>query len=177
MTEFSENVVFRGNVVVVGILQFNGGAEFPSAVVTNAAIVALADIAASKLEHRHAVNYGQDGGTDVVTATKVLHNVRAAGRIKSFSIRPFTSPAGGDKQYTVDLQRAPSGSSSFVTLLSSVVTISSADASNTPQDAVLVGSPAVLVGDAIRVVVTASGSTGTQGQGFQSTINIEESGI
>jgi hypothetical protein len=54
--------------------------------------------------------------------------------------------------------------------------MSSADVSDTLNDGTLVASPVYSIDDGIRIVITATGSTGSQGQGFVAVAQLDESG-
>lgn len=145
----------------------------PDASVGNAAVAAGANIAASKLEHRHSPAHAQASGSDVATKSEVIHIVRGAtGTLVAFEVAIDTAPTGGDKQFTVDLQ-VSTGGGAFATVLSSVVTVNQTDADRTISNATL-ASTALVDGDALKVVVTASGSTGSQGQGVRATAWLDE---
>tara|TARA_R100000808_G_C2129955_1_gene139342 strand:+ start:851 stop:1375 length:525 start_codon:yes stop_codon:yes gene_type:complete len=161
---FHDDVTFGGNVYVQD-------GQFDNDAISNDA---NNRIAASKVIHRVDVNHGQADGADVVSETKLLRVARGDGTLSSFRVRVTTAPTGGDKQFTVDLQKAADGSGSWTTMLDSVITMSSADSDDTLETATLVTDPTYDDGDAIRIVVTASGSTGSQGQGFVATAGLEE---
>lgn len=145
----------------------------PSASVGDSQVIAAAGIAASKLEHQHSLSATQAQGTDVVTATTLVHLVTGTtGTIERVNVLPITAPTGGDKEYTVDIQKA-SGTGSPATVLSSVVTVDSSSVDKTEQ-AGTISVSSLLDGDWLQVVVTASGSTGSQGQGFLVNVVIRE---
>lgn len=164
------------NWTFTGICQFLGNVVFQSEVIGSDNVKTGANISADKLTNRTAAEYNQASGGDVATQTRIIHIARAAGSIKSIEIRPETAPTGGDKQFTVDVQKAANGSGSFSSLLSAAETVDSSSVDNTRQQASLVASPALADGDALRVVITASGTTGSQGQGVHVTVNIDEQG-
>jgi len=116
----------------------------------------------------------QADGTDVVNATTKLYHMMYPGRILSFSVHIIDAPTGGNKQYTVDLQKKSAGASSWTSLLSSVITISSADTDDDVEDGTLISDPSLTGEDALRVVVTATGTTGSQGQGFIASARVAE---
>lgn len=177
-THYEENVSIGSNatLLVSGNAIFNGDVTLPDSVITDGKVATGAEVDADKLQHRHALNYYQDAGGDVVNATKVIHVCRGAGQIKSIVVRPLTVPAGGDKNYTIDVKKASNGSAVFATLLNAVITVNSSSVNQTKQTGALIGTPTVAADDAIQVVVTTGGTTGSQGQGFVVTVNIEEAG-
>jgi hypothetical protein len=171
MTRFTDVVQFAGKVSMLADVVFS------QPVVDNAAVETSAEISANKTINRQAINYVQDDGTPVVTATTFVHLCRSAGTIKSVEVRPMTAPTGGDLQYTVDVKKAIDGSGSFTTVLSAVVTVDNASVDETRQQAGLIATPATVDGDMLQIIITVSGSTGVQGDGVIVTINIDESGL
>ena len=164
-----DKIIFSGETHLT-----NAASTLPAAVVADLNVSATAAIDADKLQHRHALNYAQADGADVVSATQLLHVARAAGTLKSVEVRVTTAPTGGDKQFTVDVQQDSDGGGSWTTQLTGVITMSSADSDDTLEAGTLIGSPTLADGDALRVVVTASGTTGSQGQGVVVTVNLDE---
>lgn len=162
---FSGSVTFTGTNFVV-----------PDGSITSAEVAAGTNIDADKLQHRHAIYYAQADGADVASETKLMHIARTAATVHSVELRPTTAPTGGDKQYTVDVQEEADAGSSWTSLLSSVITVDNTSVDNTKQNGTLIGTPSVADNAAVRVVVTASGSTGSQGQGFVVVINLDENG-
>jgi len=170
MSTIYDEPVFFKDAVHFG----SASSTFPAGALTNTHISSNADIAATKLVHRHAISHGQANGSDVTSETKLLHIAKAAATVQLIEVRPTTVPSGGDKQFTVDIQKATNGSSSWTSLLSAVVTVSTSSTNDTRQVGTLIGSPTLVDDDALRVVITASGTTGTQGQGFVVTVNLDE---
>lgn len=165
-TYISNDVVIGGSTVFVGPV------TLPAATVADAAIAAAAKISASKLQHRHSLNYQQAAGADIATATIPLFIARKAGSILAIEVAAHTAPTGGDKQFTVDLQ-AGNQSTAFATVLSAVVTYSSTQADREVEVGTI-STPALAIADQLRLVVTASGSTGSQGQGLAITVTVDE---
>lgn len=163
-----------GDRVYTGNVEVQTGFTMPDNTVTNAKVSTSAAIAASKLVHRFPLKYHQKNGTDVASETMLLHIMRAAGEVVSIEARCTTAPTGGDKAFTIDVLKAADGSSSWTSLLSSVITMNSSDANDTLNVGTLIGSPTLADGNAIRVVIATSGSTGSQGQGLVVTINVNE---
>lgn len=170
---FNQPVTFQEAVIM------NGGFTPPTASITSAAIAVSADIDPSKLKHRHSKVVSQDAGTDVVDKTYYVHLARAAGTLKSVKVRPLVAPDGGDKQFTVDVKKVPNGSAvaAGTTLLTAPLAVSDADADATNKDAVLIGTPTYAAGDLIVVIIDATGSTGSQGQGVVIDLKFDESGV
>lgn len=148
----------------------------PEQSIRNEAIASDAAVAATKLQHQHCLSYQQAGGTDVADATHLLHIAAGDGELAGLSVRPITAPTGGDKAYTVDVQKAANGSGTWTSLLDAPLEISvgQSSADDTLQAAIVAANPSYDQGDALRLVVTTSGSSGDQGQGLLVTVTLRE---
>lgn len=148
--------------------------SLPSNCVRNAQVASDAAIAVGKVVHLLTANAVQASGADVASKTELVYCCRASGgaTIVDIAVAISTAPTGGDKQYTVDVQKS-TGGGSFASILSAVETISSADTSRTVS-APTISSASLVQGDILQVVVTASGSTGSQGQGVVTSVRIAE---
>src|SRR5690606_15187370 len=169
------STVIQGDVIVNGRLRPQR-ITLPDESINNAAIASDARVEATKLQHQHCLSYQQAGGTDVADDTHLLHIAAGAGSLAGLEVRPVTAPTGGDKAYTVDIQKAADGSNSWTSLLNAPIEISvgQSSADHTRQQAILAASPDYAAGDALRLVITTSGSTGSQGQGVLVTVTLRE---
>lgn len=145
----------------------------PSNAISNSQIIAAAGIEATKIVHQHALSYSQAGGSDVVSATVPVHIFRGAAEIIAVEVVPIVAPTGGDKQFTVDVQLGNAGSA-FASILSAVVDVDDAGSTDRTVMAGTITTDDAADGDTLQVVVTASGSTGSQGQGVIVTVWIRE---
>jgi hypothetical protein len=151
-----------------------GTLAMQTASINDAMVTANAAVDAAKLKHQHAVKYSQDAGADVVTKTQDVHIVRGAtGKAIGVNVAASTAPTGGDKKFTVDVQKG-NQATGFATILTAVVTIDNTVANRQVVSGGLVASPTLAVGDTLRVIVTASGTTGSQGQGLNVTVTTRE---
>lgn len=167
--------VFADDIEFQGVVSFGGTVGLPPATVGNAAFSSLT---ADRLAYGKVVHYSQKvhqiaPATTVTTQTVAIHFAYGAGSISHVWINPCTSPTGGDLQYTVDVKKSSDGSSTKTSILSAAVTISSADASDT-QQAATVTTSTFAAKDILWVVITTSGSTGTQGTGLVVSVGIIE---
>lgn len=138
--------------------------SFPDASIDDDAVSSSAAIQATKLVHQFPVRYSQASGTDVTTKTELVHRVYGAtATLVAVKVIPDTAPTGGDKAFTVDVKKS-TGAAAFATVLSSVVTVNNSSVNRTVQSATISSASAV-AGDVYEVVITTSGSTGSQGQG------------
>lgn len=155
---------------------FGGAVDVGSGNIKNENFSSLAAdrLATAKQVHRHDISHYQKDGSDVVSETVPVRLCRGAGTLLGFEVRPITAPTGGDKQYTVDIQQAADASGSYATLLDSPITVDNTSVDETKQAATMIGSPVTTAGAAIQIVIAASGSTGSQGQGFVVTAYYEE---
>jgi hypothetical protein len=164
---------FDGDLYVAGVLAARTTVQSDGSV-SDDSVVASAGIKATKLEHQHALTYHQVDGGDVVSAIVPLYTVRGAtATIVAIEVSCLDSPSGGNKKFTVDLKKATVAIPTPASVLSAVIDYANA----TPDCTVLAGTInlATLVdGDVLVVEITASGSTGVQGQGLQVTVTVRE---
>ncbi len=151
-----------------------GSFSVPNGTLLNAHIAASAGLAANKLEHQHVLHYAQDDGSDVVSAIVPIYVVRGVtATVIEIEVDCLDSPTGGDKKFTVDLQKANAGTPTPATILSAVV-----DYVNGTADCVVltgtISSADLVVGDILLLVIVVSGSTGTQGQGVAVSVTVRE---
>lgn len=170
--DYPVNLRLKGKLVC-------GSIALPEESVTDAAVATAAGIQASKLQHQRAVSHRQLTGTAVVSQTEDLYVVRGrTGLLLSLDVVVTTAPVGTgapgtDRKLTVDVQKGNQGAG-FATLLTAPVTIDNTIAARQVVAGSLVANPALADGDTIRVVVTVSGTTGTQAQGLVATLNVRE---
>ncbi len=164
---------------IEGDMNFAGKVTFLDTVtlykdsITDQHIAPSAKIQASKLVHRHVLVYAVPDGQSVSAITRLLYLAAAAGKLRRVEVRPTQVPTG-DYSYTVDVQRASDGSGTWSSLLSSVITVDSSASADTKKSGTLVASPDLAAGDALRLVITTSGTSGTQGQGLVVLVELEE---
>lgn len=151
--------IIDGDVIIQGNLS-PGSITLPDSNIIDAMVSGSADIAATKVRHQFPVMYTVDTGTDVTTKTRVIHIAKADGDIAAVEVVCETAPTGGDKAFTVDIQKGNAGGA-YATILSSVVTMNNSDADRTLNTATL-STTTYLDGDQFKVIITTSGSTGTQ---------------
>lgn len=114
--------------------------------------------------HEFPITYIQNNGADVASATSLLFYADKPGQILVGNVWITTAPTGGDKAFTVDIQKS-TGGAAFATILNSTVTVDNTDTNRTTDVMSLAGTSFV-AGDAFQVVVATSGTTGSQGQGL-----------
>lgn len=144
----------------------------PSGSIGNAAIAASAGIDASKVIHRHAIRYAQPSGSDVASATQLVHTFRNTATIVAVEVVTQTAPTGGDKEFTVDVKLG-NQSTAFATILSAPIEVDSTVASREVKVGSL-STSAAADGDTLQVVIAVSGSTGSQGQGVLVSVWVSE---
>lgn len=160
------NVRIQGSLVPQGFSP-------PAGCISNAAIAVAADIDPAKMGHQHAITYTQDSGADVASKTRVVHVARGAGEVIGVQIAIDTAPNGGNKLFTVDVKKSTAGGV-FATILTGVVTVDDDDTDRSVVSGTLIPSPTFVAGDILEVVIAASGSTGSQGQGVAVVITTRE---
>jgi len=165
---------FRGDLFVAGELR-SSSLVIPDATIVDADVALSAGIKAVKLEHQFGIGYSQADSGDVVSETLPIHTVRGVNAsVVGFDVIVISPPAGGgDKKFTVDIKKASEASPSPVSILASPITVDDTKAAfqvvNTD-----ITSPLLIAGETLEVVVTTSGSTGSQGQGVIVTTTIRE---
>ena len=132
-----------------------------------------AQIAATKTVARRSFTYQQADGADVVAATVPLATFKCLNAsIKFGLLKILTAPTGGDKKYTIDIQKAAGGSTAFTSMLASPHQVDSTS-SNGDVAQIAFSTTDIANNDTLRVVVAVSGSTGSQGQGFLLTLDVD----
>jgi hypothetical protein len=168
-TRIEGETQFAGDVVMLA------GVTMPSGVITNAHVAAGAAIAATKLQHQFPIHLSTAGGTAVTAVTNIVHIARGAGTVVSVEAALATVPTGTgtDKTVTIDVQKS-TGGAAFATLLSSTIVLDSGNTDRVAEAGTLAATPTYADGDLIQIVVTVSGSTGTQGTGLIVTAFVQE---
>ena len=162
-----EDVQFAGNVA------FLKSVSLPSGSVNNADIVAGANIADTKINHRRQYDLAQDLGTVSTTQAKAfpIYNTQTIlGVLVQIAVVPT-----GDHTVVVDVKKS-TGGGAFASILSSAYTINSTSTALTVYYPALSGSPSLAAGDILELSITAAGSTSTQGQGATLSVVVAENG-
>jgi len=148
----------------------------PAGCITNASVLPAAGIAATKLQRRISAPYSQADGSDIAAAIVPVHVVRGAtATVVGVDVACVDAPSGGDKAFSVDVQKADEGTPTPATVLTGTIAYSATQSDCEVESGTISASPAALVtGDTVLVVVAVSGSTGTQGQGLIVTVTIDE---
>jgi len=163
-----------GNVHVGGRLTCTNFTP-PSGCIGNAAVASDADVAASKLQHQHALHHKQVSGTDVVTATEILHICRGVGVVVDVEVTSAVCPDADTDFYTVMIQRVRAGAPANV--LTGVITYNN---TNAPANWTILtgtidgGVDDLADGDMLQSVVTVTNNGGSQSQGLCVTVTIRE---
>ena len=158
MARIEEDAYFGGTLQAKTLVPSDG-------CITNAAVVAAAGIAASKLQHRHRPFYSQTG--NAAAATVAIHVVRGATGVLNAFAAGSVAKAAGNAAVTVDLKKA--GSS----ILTGVITLDSGN-TNRVMEAGTLSNSAVAGGDFLEVVVTADAGTGTLPPGLHVALELDE---
>ncbi len=108
---------------------------------------------------------------EVYSATIPLEITPAGSTLLAVEASCATAPTGGDKAFTIDLQRG-SQADAFATVLSAAITI---DSTIDDREVVegTIADAACSAGEQLRLVIATSGSTGTQGAGLVVTVSYE----
>jgi hypothetical protein len=130
---------------------------------------------ATNVVHQSPLRYVQAHGSDVAAATEYLFEARKTTDVLDVVVVVDTPPTG-DYEITVDVQKY--SSSAWASILNGgAETIDSSASADTPTSITLSGTAGVTelaAGELLRVVVTASGTTGTQAQGLMVQTRVHE---
>lgn len=124
------------------------------------------------------VEYRFADGADVATLDIVLCGILQSAELVEVQIIPEVAPNGGDKKYTVDIHKGNTATA-YATVLSAAfeVSVAGTAANRKAQYASIDSTKKDFArGDSAKLVVTASGSTGNQGQGGGVVLKFYEHG-
>lgn len=161
-----ENTTLRGTTNIVGTL------NVPAGSITNAGILSGTNVDASKLVHRHAINYFQASGSSVASATVPIFIARGTTVTLQAIEAAILVAAAGAATVTIDLQKS-TGAGAFATVLSSVITLNSSTVVRTAT-AGTINTASGTDGDIWQLVITATAGGGTLPQGLIVTLNLDE---
>lgn len=142
----------------------------PAGCITNAAVIANAQIDATKLQQQGA-GMGTckelvAPGTAVTANTgTIVFKALATGTLAGFAAWVETPATGADRQITLDLKSAAPGSSTFTSVLTAVITIDNTALAGT-EVAAAITTPAYVAGTRFKVVTTVAGASGAQATGL-----------
>jgi hypothetical protein len=153
----------NGNLYITGNLQVGDRLDLPPGTVRGAAIADNDNAAWTKFQQLHKKCYSQSESADVATARAIVHYFEKAGGVAYIRVIPDVVPTGGDKAFAIDVQRSVAGGA-WTTILSATVAVSSSDVARTSKSATI-SLPTQVANTALAVIVTPSGSTGSQGRG------------
>jgi hypothetical protein len=162
----------EGNVYVNGNLSAASVTIPPAAIKANH-IEGNAGIEATKVVHQIPCHYRQVEGADVVSQSAPVHIAAAAATVVAVKVLTVTAPNGGNKLFTVDVKKS-TGGGAYATILTGVITVDDAATDRQVLSGTLSGTPTLVAGDSLQVVIAASGSTGTQGQGVLVEVIVRE---
>jgi len=166
-TRIGEDVHIAGNLSVQTL-------TIPGGTVDDAAVKAAAGLSASKLQHQHCLTYSQADGSDVAAAIVPIYTVRGtSATIVAVEVVCVDAPSGGDKAFSVDLQKADEGTPTPATVLTGTIAYSQTQ-NDCEVEPGTIDSAGLVQGDTLLAVVAVSGSTGTQGQGLVVTVTVRE---
>lgn len=149
----------------------------PDECIDDDAVETGANIDASKLEHRHSLNYAQDPSGAVAAATQDIIYITATNGGVINSINAFitgTLPTG-DGTVTVDLKKSTEFGA-FASVLTGVITLDSGNVLRVPE-AGLFSSNTLQFGDILQLVIAQGKSTGNQAKGLLVNLSIDEQGL
>lgn len=159
--------------VMSGSWVFTGSVTLPANSVDEDNVTTAALFAADNLMARFPVFTEQAAGSAVTAQTHVVHVAAYAGAVTGVEAVCATAPTG-DYTITVDVQKS-TGGAAFATILTATFDLDSGNSDRVLEAGTVDGTKDDYAdGDILQVVVTVSGSTGTQGQGLCVTVFCEE---
>lgn len=140
----------------------------PAGCITDASVIAAANLAATKLEHQFAKVYAQNGLVDSVADKRVIHYVYGAtGSIVAFEAGSVVPCTGTTTTITVNLTKGG------VSVLSAPIVLDSANQARVAE-AGTINNAALVDGDCLEVVVTVNAGDGAMGDGVFASCIIRE---
>lgn len=162
----------------------SGSMGIPDGTVDNDAVNAAAAIAATKLQHQHALNYNQINTADTVTAgTFLLHVCRGIGQVIAVEVTSSVAPDADTDFFTINIVRRRAGAA--VNVLTGVVTYNNTNALAGDGGDVN-GNYGIITGtidganddyvddDVLEVVVAVTNNGGTNASGLNVTVVVRE---
>lgn len=147
--------------------------NIPAGAVGNSQIDAAANIAETKLQHRHAWTYSKNG--TIVAATEYIGIMTGDGEVLSVEAAiTETIATGADRVASVDVQKS-TGGGAFATILSATIDFDDASVLRAVV-AGTIASAALVAGDILKVVITVAGAAGNQALGLAATVQVRENG-
>lgn len=147
----------------------------PAGTIDNTAVAsgsAGAFIAASKLQHRIALHHTQNDGTAVLSASQIVHICKGAATAAALYAVVNAAPTAA-KTAIVNAFKSTAGST-FSSILSSAITFNSTGTTALTAKAGTLSVTSFAAGDLLKLSVVVSTSTGTQAQGINVTLLIDE---
>lgn len=141
----------------------------PASCITNTAVSASANIAATKLQHRWRAIFNQVHGTAATAERRAVYYAYTTGtilRVKAGSVVACV----GDSTITIDVKK------NGTTVLTGTIVLDNANTAYIVEAAVL-SVTALVADDVLEVVQTVSAGTGTLGQGVFVAIDIDEDSV
>jgi hypothetical protein len=130
---------------------------------------------ATNVVHQSPLKHVQKHGTDVVAVTEYLFEARKSTEVLDVVAGVGTAPTG-DYTVTIDVQKYSSSAWSSI-VNGGAQTIDNSDTADTAISLTLSGTAGVTTlatGELLRVVVTVSGTSGTQAQGLLVQARVHE---
>lgn len=161
--------------VVQGDYFFNGNLRAvsmtaPNNSVGNAQVLAGANLAADKLEHRYQWELAQPN-TTATTETRVVGRCYGAtGSVRGFHAGSIVANLT-TATVTVDLQKS-TGGGAFASILTAAITLNNATTARTAVAGTL-ASTTLVQGDLLQIVITATAAGGTLATGVFAFVTVD----
>lgn len=167
MGRFDEDIHINGHLSVESV-------TLPDGSITDDEVSVGAEIASTKLVHRHKSTYSDSSATTAAAQTRCMVGMWHDGYLHAFEVGVHTlmSAGGGDdRTVTFDLQDSTGAS-----VLLAPVTINKTKSAKTLYSGTIV-TETLEDGDTLWLVVTVGGSTGTQATGLFAVVTYDENPV
>lgn len=138
----------------------------PAGCITDAAVVAAAGIAATKVDHQHREIITQTGSATSITQV-IYRCYGATATLIEFAVGSIAIAIGGGANVTFDLKK------NGTTVLSGVVTINASSVAYVGQTGTI-SVPGLVAGDVLSVVTVATAGGGTLPTGLFAAVTVNE---
>lgn len=158
-----------------GTVSFVGEMNVPAGTVDNASVSGTTFLAHTKLTHRVTVHHTQKTTASVVAYSEIGHVCHRPSRI--ISVRGLLETLPATHRHMVDVLKSSTGGA-YATALSTPLILSSTSAARVSQAATLGSTSAVYIaqGGSVKITITTSGTTGTDGKGLGVCVHLAEDG-
>ena len=120
------------------------------------------------------VPYSQPAGVDTASENRIVYTSTKGAVLESVKARMEAVPTSSST-VTIDVQKAPTGSTTWTTMLTATIQFTSADTAGTVKTgAIASAAESLAIDESVRMSVTVSGGAGTVGNGLSVILKLRE---